>query len=174
MASKLAIGATLALGLLLTGCGGDGDAENSDAPAPTRPPVAAPGPFFGECGSVSDAEVEAAFAIPDLPVVTRDSVGCVWETGDVLGPSVSFSWYRGSPIGREAAGSGLIGRPPEEIEIAGHDGFRGSIADELCEIGVQFGDSFFHWSVSYSDTPATADPCDVAGDLATMTVERAK
>ena len=173
MRSKLAIGATLVCGLLLTGCGG-GKAEESAAPTTTRPPVAAPGPFFGECGSVSDEEVEAAFAIPDLPVVTRDSVGCVWETGDILGPSVSFSWYRGSPIGREAAGSGLIGRPPEKIEIAGHEGFRGSIANELCEIGVQYDDSFFHWSVSYSDTPATADPCRVATDLANLTASRTK
>ncbi|WP_157108674.1 DUF3558 domain-containing protein [Aldersonia kunmingensis] len=174
MRSKLAIGAVIACGLLLTGCGGDGDGDDSDGPATTGPVISAPGPFFGECGSVTDEEVEAAFAIPDLPVVTRDSVGCVWETGDVLGPSVSFSWYRGSPIGREAAGSGLIGRPPEKIEIAGHEGFRGSIADELCEIGVQYGDSFFHWSVSYSDTPATADPCAVAGDLANLTAERTK
>ncbi|KAA0017989.1 DUF3558 domain-containing protein [Antrihabitans cavernicola] len=160
----------------MSGCGGSDDsADNSDAAATSAPAKpAAPGPFFGECGSVTDQEVLAAFAMPALPVVWRNSVGCVWEASGPQGPSVSFSWYRGSPIGREAAGSGLIGRPPETIDVKGHPGFKGSAGNQLCEIGVQFGDDFIHWSVTYADVPATADPCKVANDLAELTVSRAK
>ncbi len=160
--------------LLLTGCGSgssDADATTTQAAGPSKP--APLGPFFGECGSVSDDEVKTAFAVSQLPVVYRNSVGCVWEASGPQGPSVSFSWYRGSPIGREAAGSGLIGRPPEKIEVAGHSGFEGSI-DGLCEIGVQYGDDFFHWSVTYAGTPPTAQPCDVARKLAELTASRAK
>lgn len=162
--------------LVLAGCGGGGEADDATAAptTPAAPTVAEPGPFFGECGNVTDEEVRAAFAMPALPVVTRNSVGCVWEVGDPFGPSVSFSWYRGSPIGREAAGSGLIGRPPETIEIDGHTGFRGSLGNQLCEIGVQYGDNFFHWSVTYADVPPTANACDVAKQLAQLTAERAQ
>jgi hypothetical protein len=172
--SKLTAIGLLGAVLLLAGCGDDSTDTAASTTTTTAPPAATPGPFFGECGSVSDDEIKAAFAIPELPVVTRNSVGCVWESGDFFGPSVSFSWYRGSPIGREAAGSGLIGRPPERIEIAGREGFRGSLGSELCEIGLQYGDNFFHWSVTYSATPATADPCKVATDLATLTASRAE
>ena len=160
------------------GCSSDGgdraDTAPADAPAnaPTGP--AKHGPFFGECGSVTDQEVTAAVALPQLPVVWRNSVGCVWEAGGPRGPSVSFSWYRGSPIGRESAGSDLIGRPPESIQVKGHPGFRGSANNFLCEIGVQFDDDFIHWSVTYETVPPTADPCKVAGDLAELTVSRAK
>ncbi|TSD95147.1 DUF3558 domain-containing protein [Skermania sp. ID1734] len=159
---------------MLSACGGDSSGDTAQ-PAPTTARAPSPlGPFFGECGNVSDDEVKQAFAMPDLPVITRNSVGCVWEAGGPLGPSVSFSWYRGSPIGREAAGSGLIGRPPEKIEIDGHPGFRGSLGDQLCEIGVQYGDDFFHWSVTYADFPPTADACDVARHLAELTASRVK
>ncbi len=171
----LGAGAAVAVALLLAGCGSDGsgDAEPTQGPPGQSKPSTA-GPFFGECGSVTDDEVLKAVALPQLPVVTRNSVGCVWETGGIFGPSVSFSWYRGSPIGREAAGSGLIGRPPQKIEIDGHPGFEGSSGAELCEIGVQYGDDFFHWSVTYADTPPTADVCGVAKGLAQLTASRTK
>ena len=159
----------------MAGCGGahDSGGTGTEGAQDTTKRVSTEGPFFGECGSVTDDEVKQAFNIPNLPVVTRNSVGCVWESNGAFGPTVSFSWYRGSPIGREAAGSGLIGRPPEKIEIDGHPGFRGSAGEELCEIGVQFGDTFIHWSVTYADFPPTADSCEVAKKLAELTVSRA-
>lgn len=171
----LGAGAAIVIVLVLAGCGGDdsGNAEPTQGPLGQSTPSVA-GPFFGVCGSVTDDEVLKAVALPQLPVVTRNSVGCVWETGGIFGPSVSFSWYRGSPIGREAAGSGLIGRPPEKIEIDGRPGFQGSSGAELCEIGVQYGDDFYHWSVTYAGTPPTADVCGVARSLAELTASRAK
>jgi hypothetical protein len=164
-----------ALAAVLAGCSGGGSSGGSASP-PTPPlRVSPPGPFFGECGNVTDDEVAQAMAQPKFPVVFRNSVGCVWQSdGTLQTPSVSFSWYRGSPIGREAAGSALIGRPPDWIQIDGHKAFRGSLAQQLCEIGVQYGDDFFHWSVSFGEQDATADPCDVAAKLANLTASRVK
>ncbi|CAM2847969.1 DUF3558 domain-containing protein [Skermania piniformis] len=166
----LTVTAALAGGCSRSDEGGD-DPASSAAAGPSSP--APLGPFFGECGSVSDDEVRSAFAVSALPMVWRNSVGCVWEAAGPTGPSVSFSWYRGSPIGREAAGSGLIGRPAEQIEIAGHSGFMGQ-ADGLCEIGVQYDQDFFHWSVTYGALPSLAPPCDVARKLAELTASRTK
>ncbi len=171
MRTVLGTAVTLAAALTLSACGGSDDGSGA---APTReaPKIAAEGPHFPECAGVSDEEITAIFQLP-TPVVTRNSVGCVWEI--VGGPSVSFSWYRGSPIGREAAGSDRIGRPPDKIEIEGQPGFVGSLASaSICEIGVQFGDDFVHWSVTYAASRPAADPCTVAKELAALSVKRRK
>nr|WP_206037886.1 DUF3558 domain-containing protein [Rhodococcus sp. HNM0569] len=157
--------------LAVAACGSGDDAPAPPPPAPVRE-VTPPGPFFGECGSVTDDEVARAFAVPPFTDVTRNSVGCEWESGGVGGPSVTFSWYRGSPIGRERAGSDLIGRPAEDISIDGNPGFLASAEDYLCELGVQFGGDFVHWSVTYNGFIPTADPCDVARELAELSVSR--
>lgn len=105
---------------------------------------------------------------------TRNGVGCQWEVAGSSGPSVSFSWYRGSPIGRERAGSDLLGRPAADITIGGHQGFIASTAGSLCELGIAFGGDFVHWSITYGLLPPTADPCTVARDLMEKTVSRAQ
>lgn len=170
------LAAVAVVGFAATGCG-SGDDGPPVADAPSAPQVTEPGPFFGECSSVTDDEVAAAFGLGTFATVTRNSVGCEWETV-VGGPSVTFSWYRGSPIGRERAGSNLIGRPAADVEIGGHEGFMGSAQNELgqivlCEIGLQFGGDFVHWSVTYSDFTPAADACVVARRLAELSVERA-
>lgn len=172
---KLAAIAASAVTLLaVAGCGSDLDVRSeSDAP---KAPVQVleptePGPFLGECGSVTDTEVSDAFGMP-FAVTTRNSVGCEWEAGGIQGPSVSFSWYRGSPIGRERAGSELIGRPAQDISIGGNPGFMASRGGVLCELGVQFGGDFAHWSVMYGDATPVNDPCTVAQTLAEMSVSR--
>lgn len=161
-----------ATAVLMAGCGG-GEDDTVSPPQDKAPSTAAyePGPFFGECGSITDAEVQAAFGAGPFAQVTRNSVGCQWETVAISGPSVSFSWYRGSPIGRERAGSELIGRPAKDIAIDGNPGFEAE-QGPLCEIGVQFGDDFFHWSVTYSEQIPARPPCDVGNELAKLTVER--
>ncbi|MGA9871833.1 MAG: DUF3558 domain-containing protein [Rhodococcus sp. (in: high G+C Gram-positive bacteria)] len=169
------VGAALLSGVtlfgLLTACGSGENAGQQDADSSA---AAAAGPFFGQCGSVDDEEVRTKFAVPTFTMVTRNSVGCEWEVSGFTGPSVSFSWYRGSPIDRERSGSELIGRPAEDIEIDGHPGFSASTDGYLCEVGVEFGKDFVHWSVTYGDRAPTADPCDVAHGLAELTVERAQ
>ncbi|WP_206486723.1 DUF3558 domain-containing protein [Rhodococcus sp. KRD162] len=161
-----------AVAALVAGCGGEGDTASSSAATDTTTTAAyEPGPFFGECGSISDAEVQSAFGVGPFGQITRNSVGCQWETVGFSGPRISFSWYRGSPIGRERAGSELIGRPAKDIAIDGNPGFEAE-QGPLCEIGVQFGDDFIHWSITYSDSPVVRPPCEVANELAKLTVER--
>jgi hypothetical protein len=167
--------ALAALVLVAPGCGTNKD-SSSDSFPPAQPAKQSPlGPFFGECGNVTDDEVRAAIALPNLPIVYRNSSGCIWESGAAgSGPSVSFSWYRGSPIGRERAGSDRIGRPPEEVDIDGHKGFLGSASDELCEVGLQYGDDFFHWSLTYGLGKPTTDVCKATRHLAELTASRVK
>ncbi|KIQ18298.1 DUF3558 domain-containing protein [Rhodococcus sp. MEB064] len=161
----------------LASCSGASGDTASDTPATTA--SEGPGPFFGVCGGLTDDEVLAAFAVPAFAVVTRNSVGCEWETSGPTGPSVSFSWYRGSPIGRERMGSELIGRPAEDIEIDGQPGFEARSENAtgqtyLCENGLQYGDDFVHFSVMYADSVPTADPCAVARGLLETVAERAQ
>ncbi|AUM17739.1 DUF3558 domain-containing protein [Rhodococcus ruber] len=179
MPPKLATVAVLGLaGAVVAGCGSDAAEAPAPGAAPT-PQVTEPGPFFGACGSVTDDEVARAFGLGSFAQVTRNSVGCEWELVGAGGPSVTFSWYRGSPIGRERAGSDLIGRPAIDVEIDGRPGFQGSAQNDvgqtvLCEIGVQFGGDFVHWSVTYGPFTPAADACVVARDLAELSAERAQ
>lgn len=175
LARKVALAAAAgSVGIAAVACG------SADEPAPaatsTAPAVTDPGPQFDECAGLTDDEVANRFGLGAFDVVTRNSVGCEWELF-VGGPSVSFSWYRGSPIGRERAGSDLIGRPAVDVEIGGQPGFMGSFQNELgqtvlCEIGVQFGDDFIHWSVTYANFTPVDDACAVAREFATVSVER--
>ncbi len=155
--------------VFLAGCG-----SAEDAQSPSSPEQAPTAPFFGECGSVTDQEVRDAAVVPVFTAITRNSVGCEWEAAGFTGPSVSFSWYRGSPIERERSGSELIGRPADDIEVGGQPAFLAATDRYLCEVGVDFGQDFVHWSVTYGDQSPTADPCEVATDLAELTVERAE
>ncbi len=175
--AALAAAGVIVVAATAAGCGSSDDAATA-APTSTAPSVTEPGPFFAECAGVSDDEVAGRFGLGSFEAVTRNSVGCEWEIY-VGGPSVSFSWYRGSPIGRERAGSDLVGRPAADVEIGGNPGFLGSAENGdgrtvLCEIGVQFGGDFIHWSVSYGLFAPVADPCDVARELAVLSVERSR
>ena len=54
----------------------------------------------------------------------KNSVGCQWLAGGgILGPHFSFTWFRGSPIGRERKTEELSRTSVEDINIEGHDGF---------------------------------------------------
>ncbi|HYR16246.1 MAG TPA: DUF3558 domain-containing protein, partial [Mycobacterium sp.] len=72
----------------------------SQSPAPTQ--NASHGPFFPECGGLSDQTLAEKTRVTGLVNTARNSVGCQWlQGGGILGPHFSFTWYRGSPIGRE-------------------------------------------------------------------------
>ncbi|QCQ92242.1 DUF3558 domain-containing protein [Rhodococcus sp. SGAir0479] len=178
--SRTVVGLLVGCAVLLAGCGGGGGEQAGDhpgSPTGTSQSPSAPGPFFGECGSVTDAEVAAAFGVPGFGTVVRNSVGCEWQLSAQdahASPHVSFTWYRGSPIGRERAGSALVGRPAIDIEIGGRPGFEAASSEWLCELGVQFGDDFVHWSIAYADGVPAAEPCDVGRRLAELTVARAR
>ncbi len=62
--------------------------------------------------------------VTGLVNTAKTSVGCQWLVGGgILGPHFSFTWYRGSPIGRERKTEELSRASVEDINIEGHDGF---------------------------------------------------
>ena len=185
-ATRCLAGAAAAVLTLLTACS---DAEPTgpqvpeDSPAPQQ--NVAHGPFFPECGGVSDQEIIKQTRVPGLVNTAKTSVGCQWlQGGGILGPHFSFTWYRGSPIGRERKTEELSRASVEDINIEGHSGFiaLGEIPDpanpsrqlnNLCEIGIQFGDDFIEWSISFSEEPFP-DPCDVAKELTRQSIVNSK
>ncbi|WP_163896357.1 DUF3558 domain-containing protein [Mycolicibacterium hippocampi] len=156
--------------------------SDSEPASPTVPTTDAPaegishGPFFPECGGISDEEVINQTQVAGLVNTAKTSVGCQWLAGgSILGPHFSFTWFRGSPIGRERKTMELSRTSVEDINIEGHEGFMGINEDlttgdvNLCEIGVQFGDDFIEWSISYAQPPFP-DACEVATELTRQSI----
>ena len=111
---------------------------------------------FRECGGISDQTVAEQTRVTGLVNTAQNSVGCQWlPGGGILGPHFSFTWYRGSPIGRERKTEELSRTSVEDINIEGHGGFIAvgedpTLGNNLCEIGIQFHDDFIEWSISFS------------------------
>jgi Protein of unknown function (DUF3558) len=166
---------------LMAGCSG-GNKPGQPQNGPSAPPPAADakhGPTFPECGGVSDQTVQQLTQVPGVVNTAKNSVGCQWLlNGGIVGPSFSFTWFRGSPIGRERKTEELSRTSVEDVNIEGHDGFIAvgtdpAMGDNLCEIGIQFDDDFIEWSVSFSSQPFPK-PCDVAKELAAQSIKNAK
>ncbi|MCH9667304.1 MAG: DUF3558 domain-containing protein [Actinomycetia bacterium] len=160
--------------------------SDSEPAAPELPSTEAPsqdithGPFFPECGGVSDEEMTEQTQVVGLVNTARTSVGCQWLSGgSILGPHFSFTWFRGSPIGRERKTMELSRTSVEDISIEGHDGFIGINEDmtsgvvNLCEIGIQFDDDFIEWSISFAQEPFP-DACEVAKELTRQSIVNSK
>jgi hypothetical protein len=164
----------------LVACSPD-DEGTSDVPSDQPPPTVQSkhGPFFPECGGISDETLAQLTQVAGLVNTARNSVGCQWLLGgSIQGPHFSFNWYRGSPIGRERKTEELSRASVEDIEIDGHPGFIAvgntpSLGDSLCEIGIQFEDDFIEWSISYSDKPFPP-ACDVAKELTRQSIANSK
>jgi Protein of unknown function (DUF3558) len=137
------------------------------------------GPFFPQCGGIGDETVTNLTKVAGLVNTAQNSVGCQWLAGGgIIGPHFSFSWYRGSPIGRERKTEELSRSSVEDINIDGHGGFiaignEATLGDSLCEIGIQFSDDFIEWSVSFNQKPFP-DPCDVAKELTRQSIANSK
>lgn len=170
---------------LLAACSGSGDSTGPDVPqtAGPGPGAAKHGLSFQECGGVSDEEVAKQTRVPGLVNTAKNSVGCQWLAGgQITGPHFSFSWYRGSPIGRERKTEELTRTSVEDINIEGHDGFIAysddqgtatSLGISLCEVGIQFDDDFIEWSVSFNEKPFP-DACEVVKELTRQSIVNAK
>ncbi len=156
--------------------------EPSDPGASSAPDQGASskhGPFFPECGGITDQIVGELTQVPGLVNTAKTSVGCQWLAGGgVLGPHFSFSWFRGSPIGRERKTEELSRTSVEDINIEGNDGFI-ALSDDptlgvsLCEIGIGFDDDFIEWSVSFAQKPFP-DACEVAKELTRQSIVNSK
>jgi hypothetical protein len=159
--------------------------DDSNPAGPEVPQTSAPGqnvshgPFFPECGGISDQEISKQTEVPGLVNTAKTSVGCQWLSGgSILGPHFSFTWFRGSPIGRERKTEELSRTSVEDINIEGHSGFIATgddptVGQNLCEIGIQFDDDFIEWSISYAQEPFP-DPCDVAKELTRQSIVNSK
>ncbi|MHC9294077.1 DUF3558 domain-containing protein [Mycobacterium sp. LTG2003] len=163
---------------------------STDEPAsPEVPQTGAPaaadakhGPFFPQCGGVTDQTVSELTQVQGLVNTATNSSGCQWlQGGSILGPHFSFTWFRGSPIGRERKTEELSRTSVEDINIEGHSGFIATGEDplgrpgdvNLCEIGIQFDDDFIEWSVSFNQKPYP-DPCEVAKELTRQSIVNSK
>jgi hypothetical protein len=139
------------------------------------------GPHFPHCGGVTDQAVTELTQVQGLVNTATNSSGCQWlQGGSILGPHFSFTWFRGSPIGRERKTEELSRTSVEDINIEGHGGFiavgenplkAGDV--NLCEIGIQFDDDFIEWSVSFDQKPYP-DPCEVAKELTRQSIVNSK
>ena len=175
MRGALAVAAAAML-TVVAGCS-DSDPASPEVPATDAPQQEiAHGPFFPQCGGISDEEIIKQTQVPGLVNTAQTSVGCQWLAGgSIQGPHFSFTWFRGSPIGRERKTIELSRTSVEDISIEGHDGFIGVNEDlttgvvNLCEIGIQFDDDFIEWSISYAQPPFP-DACDVATELTRQSI----
>ncbi|MFN8102041.1 MAG: DUF3558 domain-containing protein [Mycobacterium sp.] len=159
--------------------------SDSPGPQPGAPSTPAPGanakhgPMFPECGGVSDQTVQQLTQVNGLVNTAKNSVGCQWlVNGGIVGPSFSFTWFRGSPIGRERKTEELSRTRVDDVNIEGHSGFIAvgtdpTLGDNLCEVGIQFDDDFIEWSVSFAEQ-GFPPPCDVAKQLAAQSIRNIK
>ncbi len=153
------------------------DQPGQDAPAASG--TGKHGPMFPECGGVSDQVIAQQTRVNGLVKTAANSVGCQWLAGGgILGPHFSFTWYRGSPIGRERKTEELTRASVEDINIEGHDGWVAvgtdpMLGDNLCEIAIGFDDDFIEWSVSFAQKPFPP-ACDVAKELTRQSIVNAK
>ena len=166
---------------VFAGCSDSGSSDGGPGAPDTTAPAQSTshGPFFPECGGVSDQELSKQTKLPGLVNTAKTSVGCQWLSGgSILGPHFSFTWFRGSPIGRERKTEELSRTSVEDVNIEGHDGFIATgddptLGQNLCEIGIGFNDDFIEWSISFSQQPYP-DPCDVAKELARQSIVNSK
>ncbi|WP_310778239.1 DUF3558 domain-containing protein [Mycobacterium sp. Z3061] len=165
---------------LLAACaGGSRDAGgHASSSAATTPKQATHGPFFPECGGVSDQTLAQLTGVAGLVVTARNAVGCQWlVNGSISGPWFSFSWFRGSPIGRERKNEDLSRTKVDDITIDGHGGYIAVATDRLgtrlCDVSIQYQDDFFEWSIQFVRKPFP-NPCDIATELARQTIARVK
>jgi hypothetical protein len=178
-AKALAV-AAVAIIPVFAACSDSEPANPGEVPQTSAPSEnASHGPFFPECGGISDEEMISQTRVPGLVNTAKTSVGCQWLSGgSILGPHFSFTWFRGSPIGRERKTEELTRASVEDINIEGHDGFLAigddpTLGTNLCEIGIQFEDDFIEWSISYNEKPFP-DACEVAKELTRQSIVNSK
>lgn len=123
--TKLAIAAVAVLPLL-AGCSEE-QSPSEPSPgssAPQEQGSAAHGPIFPQCGGISDETIQELTRVSGLKNTATNSVGCQWlQNGGIIGPHFSFTWFRGSPIGRERKTQELSRTSVEDISVEGNDGF---------------------------------------------------
>lgn len=168
------IGAALALGALLAGCG----TPDRDAEPAAGSGVPTPGEGFRsvDCNGVNDADVEkAAGAGLYTPAVVSDA-GCFWQENSMIdnfgaGMGISTWWYRGSDMDTERELEQLAGRTLTELSIDGNKGFKAS-DDTACSIYVAKGEDVITWSIQTMNSATMPDLCSIVDQLAQLSQQR--
>lgn len=163
---------------LISACSPEPGDRPPSAPGATSSRQATPGPSIPLCGGVSDQTVAQLTGVTGLAVTARNAVGCQWLiNGSIDGPWFSFSWFRGSPIGRERKNEDLTRSTVDDITIEGHSGYIARATDRLgtrlCDVAIQYRDDFFEWSIQFVKKPFP-DPCDIAIELSRRTIATMK
>jgi hypothetical protein len=156
----------------VAGCTGGGAKTPSGGDGQAGPPKPN-GPMFAECAGVTPQEVAQKLGATNARVQFRNSVTCQWTVGNSV--QASFTWYRGSPIGREESWEGKTRDDVQRITIRGHPGFLIYQRDQnLCELGADFGNDFIEWSVELSRSGSGQHDCEGTRELAELSIDRAK
>lgn len=186
LAEALSAITLVAVVTLTSGCGGD-DARPSVSssaadPASTQAESATDSESTTEtaaatveCGGVDLQTIEESAGLSGLDVVSVSTVGCDLA-GDDPSVMLTFTWYRGSPIGRERM---LVEQSSATVEdafgyIEGAVGFVSSVIDpsagfNACEIAVESGssDDYYLWSANVEDS--SQDSCGIVTALMEQT-----
>lgn len=170
----LAASSLLAAGCGAVGVGGKSSAEG-DQPGQTKPN----GPLFAECAGLAPEEIAQQLGATGARVQFRNSVTCAWvvQWSGMTALQASFTWYRGSPIGREESWEGRTRDGVQHVTIRGYPGFsiyQAGVGGSLCEIGVDFGNDFIEWSVELDRHNQAQQSCDGTRKLAELSLDRAK
>lgn len=167
----VAVAALAAIGL--AACGSDDSSDVADA---SSTPEAGTGPDFERCGGLTTDDVVEVTGVAGLNLVIDNPSTCEWRRGSTA-PSVSFNWYRGSPIARERGTEQLRRESTRDYEVDGQSGF---IAQHgyICEIGVGWDADFIELSLALTSANGTAlktsdETCAAAKRLTEMVVKGA-
>ncbi|MET9488515.1 DUF3558 family protein [Nocardia sp. NPDC006630] len=162
------VSVVLLAALLLSACGTPGRDTPAAAPASSKPQVAAPSVDVGLCGSADAGQVGTQSGLGAVTLVSSDALLCRWEAQD--GSSVTFRWFRGSPIDRYHSDTATSVKR-DGVDIVGRSGYswRGA---HSCEAAVPTGDAdFIAWTVdSAAATPDAA--CAAVDRLASATLAK--
>ena len=142
------IAAVAAAAALLAGCSSDG----ADEPDATPTPEAGTGPAFDRCGGLTTEDVLEISGIPGLRLVIDNTSTCEWRAGAERNGSVSFNWYRGSPIGRERGTEQLQRDSTQDYSVGGNPGFIAHTAG-ICETGIAWDGDFIEISLASPVSP---------------------
>ncbi|MCF8589727.1 DUF3558 family protein [Gordonia liuliyuniae] len=148
--AMLVVAAIAVLGL--AACGSDG---TSDAIDSSPEPKTGTGPDFDRCGGLTTDDVVSISRLGGLTQVIDNPSACEWRRGATSAPSVSFNWYRGSPIGRERGTEQLQRDVTQDYEVDGQSGFIARHGN-ICETGIGWDADFIEISVMSASADGTA------------------
>ncbi|WP_026917335.1 DUF3558 family protein [Gordonia shandongensis] len=143
---------------LLAACG---SGEDESASATTETPTAGSGPTFERCGGLTTEDVTEISGMRGLRLMVDNTSVCEWRRDSAREETVSFNWYRGSPIGRERGTEQLQRDSTRDYEVDGHPGFIAAHAGGICETGISWDADFIEISVAAQSSDGTGPSKDI-------------